>query len=95
MQASVSYLCWAVILQSHLINEMKEILGDAEADDSCLLRSRPVCPLSAHWLHTEALDAAVLAVPPPVSAPGAETVFLKCECAEAFMFVMKPHHIFL
>lgn len=62
MQASVSYLCWAVILQSHLINEMKEILGNAETDDNCLLRSRPVCPLSAHLLHTEALDVAVLAV---------------------------------
>lgn len=86
----MSYLCWAVILQSHLINEMKEILGDAETDDNCLLRSRPVCPLSAHLLHTEteALDAAKLAVPPPVLAPGAETVFLKCECAEAFMFIM-------
>lgn len=88
MQASVSYLCWAVILQSHLINEMKEILGNAETDDNCLLHSRPVCPLSAHLLHTEALDVAVLLCPPPVLAVGAETVFLKCEYAEAFMFIM-------
>lgn len=57
----MSYLCWAVILQSHLINEMKEILGNGETDDNGLLRSRPVCLLSAHLLVTVALDAVMLA----------------------------------
>lgn len=77
MQASVSYLCWAVILQSHLINEMKEILGNAETEDNCLLCSRPVYPLSAHLLHTVALDAAMLAVSSSSIGTGGRDRFIK------------------
>lgn len=69
---------------------MKEILGNGETDDIGLLRSRPVCLLSAHLLRTGALDAANAGgvLLQYWQGGGAETVLLKCECAEAFIFIM-------
>lgn len=81
MQASVSYLCWAVILQSHLINEMKEILGNGETQPLCL---SPKCTLAICSPGCSYAGCVLL----QYWQRGAETVLLKCECAEAFMFIM-------